>query len=85
MVPSVKIAWKVCVYAAAANMAAAGPKEKVRLPNAYIDSKLTTIAPLDVSPVNLVHMAVAVPPETKSVSFHYQRPTLRGKALALLR
>jgi hypothetical protein len=39
--------------------------------------------PLEVFPVNMVHMAVAVPPGAKSVSFRYERPTLRGKVLAL--
>ena len=32
---------------------------------------------LPVTPVNMVHMAVTVPPGTKKVSFRYHRPTLR--------
>ena len=38
---------------------------------------------LSVFPVNMVHMAVAVPPGAKTVSFRYHRPTLREKVLGL--
>ncbi len=34
--------------------------------------------PLKVSPVNMVQMAVTIPAGTKSVSFRYQRPTVRS-------
>ena len=34
---------------------------------------------LEITPVNMVHMAVSVPAGTKTVSFRYQRPTLKGQ------
>ena len=41
--------------------------------------------PLTVTPANVIHMAVAVPPGTKNVKVRYNRPLLRDKLAAALR